>query len=80
MMRGMEEETFNSKIDPCDVWGTRVTSNSVLCTAGDKRVHARCTDKKKVAVYLNRNFVRKKRRSVVNNFKGPDETRCDCKL
>ena len=33
-------------------------SNLVLCTACGKWVHARCTDKKKVAVYLNKNFVR----------------------
>ena len=58
--------------------GTRVMSNSVLCTACGKWVHARCTDKKKVAVYLNKNFVRKKCRSVVKNFKGlADEKLCD---
>ena len=33
-------------------------------------------DKKKVAVYLNQNFVCKKCRSVVKNFKGPDEILC----
>ena len=32
MVSGMEEETFDSKIDPCGVCGTRVMSNSVLCT------------------------------------------------
>ena len=38
----------------------------------------RSTDKKKVAVYLNKNFVCKKCRSVVKNFKGPaDEKLCD---
>ena len=73
MVSGMKEETFDSKIDPCGVCGTRVMSNLVLCTASGKRVHARCTDKKKVAVYLNKNFVCKKCRRVVNNFKGPDE-------
>ena len=53
-------------------------SNSVLCTACGKWVHTRCTDKKKVAVYLNKNFVCKKCRSVVKNFKGPaDEKLCD---
>ena len=57
MVSGMEEETFDSKIDPCGVCGARVMSNSVLCTACEKWVHARCTDKKKVAVYLNKNFV-----------------------
>ena len=44
----MEEEAFDSKIDPCGVCGTRVKSNSVLCTSRGKWVHARCTDKKKV--------------------------------
>ena len=74
----MEEETFDSKIDPCGVCGTKVMSNSVLCTACEKWVHARCTDKKKVAVHLNKNFVCKKCRSVVKNFKGPaDEKLCD---
>ena len=29
MVSGMEEETFDSKIDPCGVCGTRVMSNSV---------------------------------------------------
>ena len=52
-------------------------SNSVLCTAFGKWVHARSTDKKKVAVYLNKNFVCKKRRSVVKNFKGLEEILCD---
>ena len=32
MVSGMEKETFDSKIDPCSVCGTRVMSNSVLCT------------------------------------------------
>ena len=57
--------------------GTRVISNSVLCAASGKWIHARCTDKKKVAVYFNKNFVCKKCRSVVKNFKGPDEILCD---
>ena len=52
-------------------------NNSVLCKACGKWVHARCTDKTKVAVYLNKNFVCKKCRSVVKNFKGPDEILCD---
>ena len=77
MVSGMKEETFDSKIDPCGVCGTRVISNSMLCTACGKWVHARCADKKKVSVYLNRNFVCKKCRSVVKNFKGSDEKLCD---
>ena len=78
MVIGMEEEAFDSKIDPCGVCGTRVMSNSVLCRACSKWVHARCTEKKKVSVYVNKNFVRKKCRSVVNNFKGSaDEKLCD---
>ena len=78
MVSGMEEEAFDSKMDPCSVCGTRVMSNSVLCTACGKLVHARCADKKKVAVYLNKNFVCKKCRSVEKNFKGPaDEKLCD---
>ena len=43
MMSEMEKETFKSKIDPCGVWGTKVTSNLVLCTACGKWVHARCS-------------------------------------
>ena len=58
MVSGMEEEAFYSKSDPCGVCGTRVMSNSVLCTACGKWVHARCTDKKKVSVYVKKNFVR----------------------
>ena len=78
MVSGMEEEAFVSKIDPCGVCGTRVMSNSVLCTACGKWVHARCTDKKKVSVYVNQSFVCKKCRSVVKNFKGSaDEKLCD---
>ena len=74
----MEKEAFDSKIDPCGVGGTRVMSISKLCTACGKWVHARCTNKKKVAVYLNKNFVFEKCRSVVKNFKGPaDEKLCD---
>ena len=77
MVSGMEKETFCSKIDPCSVCGTRVMSNSALCTACGKWVHARCTYKKKVAVYLNKSFVCKKCKGVVKNFKGPDEILCD---
>ena len=52
MVSGMKEETFDSKIDPCGVCGTRVMSNSVLCTLYSMWlvVHARCTNTKKVAV------------------------------
>ena len=78
MVTGMEEEAFDSKIDPCGVCGTHVMSNSVLCAACGKWVHARCTDKKKVSVYVNKNFVCKKCRSVVKNFKGSaHEKLCD---
>ena len=41
MVSGMEKETFDSKIDPCGVCGTRVMSNLVLCTACGKWVPAR---------------------------------------
>ena len=51
IVSGMEEEAFDSKIDPCGMCGTKVMSNSVLCSACGKWVHARCTNKKKVAVY-----------------------------
>ena len=73
MVSGMEEETFDSKIDPCGVCGTRVMSTSVLFTACGKWVYVRCTDKKKVAVYLNKDVVCKKCRSVEKNFKGSDK-------
>ena len=77
MVSGMEE-AFDSKIDPCGMCGNRVMSNSVLCTACGKWVHARCTEKKKVSVYVNKNFVRKKCRSLVKNIKGSaDEKLCD---
>ena len=52
-------------------------SNLVLCTACSKWVHTRRTDKMKVAVYLNKNFVCKKCGSMVKNFKEPDEILCD---
>ena len=78
MVSGMEKKAFNCKIDPCGTCGTRVMSNSVLCRACGKWVHARCTEKKKVSVYVSKNFVFKKCRSVVNNFKGSaDEKVCD---
>ena len=77
MVSGMEE-AFDSKIDPCGMCGNRVMSNSVLCTACGKWVHARCTEKKKVSVYVNKNFVCKKCRSLVKNIKGSaDEKLCD---
>ena len=47
MVSGMEEEAFDSKIDPCGVCGTRVMSNSVLCRACGKWVHARCMEGRK---------------------------------
>ena len=78
MVSGMEEEAFDSRVDPCGVCGTRVKSNSVQCTACGKWVHTSCTDKKKVSVYVNKNFVCKKCRSVVKNFKvSADEKLCD---
>ena len=43
MVSGMEGETLDSKIDPCGICGTRVMSNSVLCTACGKCVHTKCT-------------------------------------
>ena len=44
---------------------------------GESGVHARYTVKKKVSVYLNKDFVCKKCRSVVKNFKESDEKLCD---
>ena len=52
-------------------------SNSVLCTACGKWIHARCTNKKKAAANVNKNFVSKICRNVVKNFKGPNEILCD---
>ena len=44
----------------------------------EEAFRTRSTHKKKVAVYLNKNFVYKKCRSVVKNFKGlADEKLCD---
>ena len=60
MVSGMEKETFDPKIDPCGVCETRVMSNSVYCTACGGWVNAGYTDKKKVAVYLNKKFFGKK--------------------
>ena len=78
MVSGMEEEALDSKIDSCGVCGTRLKSDSALCTACAKWVHARCTDWKKVLVYVNKNFVCKKCRTMVKNFKGlADENLCD---
>ena len=48
MVSGMEEETFYSTIDPFGVCGTPVMSNSLLCTACGKWVHARCTVRRKL--------------------------------
>ena len=72
----MEEETLDNKIDPCGACRTRVMCKSVLCAACGKWVHARYTNKK-VAVDLNKKLVCKKCRSVVKNFKGPNEILCD---
>ena len=52
-------------------------SNLVLSTACGKWVHANSTNKKKIAVYLNKSFNCKKCKSVVKNFKGPDVMQCD---
>ena len=49
----------------------------VTCIACGKWVCARCTDKKRVVVYLNKIFVCKKCRSMVKNFKRPGEILCD---
>ena len=56
MVSGMEDKAFDSMIDPCGVCGTRVMSNSVLCTACDKWVHARCTDKNKSCSLFKQKF------------------------
>ena len=78
MVSGMEEEAFDSKIDPCGMCGTRVMSNSVLCRACSKWAHARCTEKKKVSVYVNKNFVCKKCRSVLNTVTLRDQQMKNC--
>ena len=49
----------------------------MVCGKCGKWVHARNTDKKKLAVYLNKNFVCKKCISVVKNFRGPYDILCD---
>ena len=54
MVRGIEEETFDSKTDPC---GIRVEQE--LCTACGKWLHARSTDEK-ITIYLAKDFVCKK--------------------
>ena len=41
MVSGIDEETFDSKIDSCGVCRTRVLPDSVLCAACGKWVHAR---------------------------------------
>ena len=38
MVSGMEEEAFDSKVDPCGVCETRVMSSLVLCRACGKWV------------------------------------------
>ena len=52
MVSGMEEEAFDCKIDPCGVCGTRVMSNSVLCTACGKWVHANAWIRRKLLFIL----------------------------
>ena len=47
-----------------------------MCRRG-KWVHARCIDKKKVTVYLAKDFVSKKCGGMVKNLNGPDEVLCD---
>ena len=67
MVSGMEEEMFDSKIDPCGVCGTILMSNSVLCTACGKWVHGFTQGawiRRKLQFNLNKNFVCKKCRSV----------------
>ena len=78
MVGGVEEEAFDGKMDPCGVCGTWVMSNLVLCGACGEWVHAGCTEKKKVSVYVNKNFVCGKCGGVVNSFRGSaDERLCD---
>jgi len=48
MVSGIDEETPDSKVDPCDVCEKRVLTNSVLCTICSKWFHARCTILRKV--------------------------------
>ena len=78
MVSGMEEETFDSKIDLCRVCGPRVMSYSVLCAVCGKWVHARCTDNKNVIVYLAKDFACKKCGGMINILKGQDEILCQC--
>ena len=42
MAIGMEGKTFDGKVDPFGVCGTKVMSHSVLCTARGKWVNERC--------------------------------------
>ena len=77
MVRGMEEETLTVRL----ILAACVENELCLTRCYVQHVVSGSTQdallKKKAAVCLNKNFVCKKCRSVLKNFKGPDEKLSD---
>ena len=77
IVNGVEEKTFDSKIDPWGVIETRVMSNSMLCTTCGKYVGPRKIHGYEKESSLFGDFVCKKCGGMVINLKGPDKILCD---
>jgi len=77
MVSGIDEETPDSKVDPCGVCWKRVMANSVLCTICCKWILTKCTKMRKVTACLAKDFVCKNCKDKEKEMKEPVELLCD---
>ena len=66
MVCGSKGKVIQSRIDPCGIYGKKITVNSVLCTKCDQWIHGRCSKLKKVTLNVARFFVCNKCDKAIN--------------
>ena len=77
MMVSGIEEIILSKINPCEICAKRVGSNAVCCTQCMKRIHGRCSKRKKVTCSSERHFVNRRCTDVGDGTVEPMKVLCD---
>ena len=76
MVSGTKGEIALSKIDPYDICGKRVGSNTVCCTQCTKWIHGRCTKMKNVTCSSATHFVCRRCTNVGDGTEEPVEVLC----
>ena len=77
MVCGSEGKAIQSKIDPCRIFGKKVTINSVLCTKCDQWIHEKYSNLKKVTPSSARFFVCSKSEKATNGA-GEEQQKVMC--